>query len=302
MKIGLLDVDGHNFPNFALLKIAGYYKQVGGVKYEMVMPFEEYDKVFASKVFTFTEDFNPYEINAKEIIKGGTGYDIKSKLPNEIEKSTVMDYSIYPKYNFSLQRFSDGCIRNCPFCLVREKEGYIKPVEPVELNPRSEYIYVLDNNFFANPKWRSAVKYLQEKKQPVMLSGVDVRIMDEEQAYALNTLKLKSGVHIAWDLPKIDLTERLQAMVKHVKAWKITCYVLVGFNSTLEEDLSRIYTLRRLGIKPFVQPYRDYENKRKPKQYEKDLARWANRSWLLKSMDFEDYSPRKGFKCGSYLK
>lgn len=140
MKIGLLDVDGHNFPNFALLKIAGYYRQTGWVNYEMVMPFERYDKVFASKVFTFTEDFNPYEINAEEIIKGGTGYDIKNRLPKEVEISTAMDYSIYPKYSFSLQRFSDGCIRDCPFCLVRQKEGYIKPVEPVGLT-RKEYIF-----------------------------------------------------------------------------------------------------------------------------------------------------------------
>ena len=53
---------------------------------------------------------------------------------------------------FSLQFFSRGCIRKCPFCLVREKEGYIQTVEPVELNPKGKWIEVLDNNFFANPQ------------------------------------------------------------------------------------------------------------------------------------------------------
>lgn len=83
---------------------------------------------------------------------------------------------------------------------------------------------------------------------------------------------------------------------------KITCYVLVGFNSTIEQDLFRLNTLKSLGITPFVQPYRDFVNKRKPKQYELDLARWANRMWLFKSLDFADFSPRKGFKCDYYLK
>ena len=90
-------------------------------------------------------------------------------------------------------------------------------------------------------------------------------------------------------------------MTKWVKPYKITCYVLVGFNSTTEQDLFRLNTLKRFGITPFVQPYRDFENKRKPTQYELDLARWANKRWLFKSMGFEDYSPRKGFTCKKYI-
>lgn len=215
---------------------------------------------------------------------------------------TGLDYSIYPQYDFSVQFFSRGCIRKCPFCLVNKKEGYIHPVEPMELNPKGKWIEVLDNNFFANPEWRTAVKYLQEKKQPVKFHGVDVRIMDEEQAYWLNNLKLKNGVHIAWDLPQIDLTDRLKAMTKYIKPYKIVCYVLVGFNSTIEQDMFRLKTLKKLGIYPFVQAFRDYKNNRKPTQYEKDVARWANRAWLFKAMDFEDFEPRKGFKCSEYFK
>ena len=126
--------------------------------------------------------------------------------------------------------------------------------------------------------------------------------MDEEQAWWLNKLKLKTGVHIAWDLPQLDLTDRLKAMVKYIPPYKITCYVLVGFNSTIEQDLNRVYTLRNLGITPFVQPYRDFENKRTPTQYEKDLARWVNQRVAFKLCDFEDFEPRKGFRCGEYLK
>ena len=186
--------------------------------------------------------------------------------------------------------------------MVHDKEGKIYPVEPMELNPNGQWIEVLDNNFFANPEWREAVDHLRKCNQPVKFHGVDVRIMDEEQAYALNSLRLKNGVHIAWDLPQIDLTERLEAMTKYIKAYKIVCYVLVGFNSTREQDLFRLRTLKRLGIYPFVQAFRDYENQRKPSQYEKDIARWANRAWLFKAMDFLDFEPRKGFKCAEYFK
>lgn len=239
----------------------------------------------------------PYDC---EVLKGGTGYDIKSKLPDEIEQITEIDYSIYPQYNFSIEFFSRGCIRHCPFCLVNEKEGKIHPVKPTSLNPNGEWIEVLDNNFFANPNWKEAVDFLMKTGQKVNLHGVDVRIMNEEQAYWLNKMKLKTNVHIAWDLPQVDLTKKLESVVKYIKPYKLTCYVLIGFNSTMEQDLYRLHRLKELGILPFVQPYRDFENKRTPSQYELDLARWANRAWLFKSTDFKDFEPRKGFKCIEY--
>ena len=299
MQIGLIDVDGHNFPNIALMKIAGWHKAQGD-DVEWANAFFHYDKVYMSKIFTFSpDDLTTYD--ADEVIRGGTGYDVKSQLPEPIDKWLKPDYSIYPQHHFSIQFYSRGCIRHCPFCLVRDKEGYIHPVEPMELNPKGEWIEVLDNNFFANPEWRWASDHLFAQKQPVIFHGVDVRIMTEEMAWHLNRLKLKGKIHIAWDLPQIDLTERIKAMLTHVKAHKITCYVLIGFNSTIEQDLHRLRTLKSLGVTPFVQPYRDFENERKPTQYELDLARWANRMPLFKTMDFADFMPRKGFKCSKYL-
>lgn len=301
-QIGLIDCDSHNFPNLALMKLSSWHK-LHGDNVEWAIPLMgNYDRIYASKIFTFSPDFNPLEYNTKELIKGGTGYDIKKRLPKEIDQHLGLDYSIYPQYPFSIQFFSRGCIRHCPFCLVHEKEGYIYPVEPMQLNPKGKWIEVLDNNFFANPEWKSAIDYLLSQKQPVQLHGVDIRIMDEEQAYWLNRLRLKNGIHIAWDLPKIDLTERLQSITKYIKPYKITCYVLVGFNSSKEQDLYRLNTLKRFGIRPFVQPYRDYSSNRIPTQYEKDLQRWANRQWLFKTIDFGDYEPRKGFRCSEYLK
>lgn len=300
MKIGLIDIDGHNFPNFALMKSSAYYKAKGELV-EWATPFNRYDKVMASKVFTFTPDFNYFTLQADVIEKGGTGYDIAKLLPVEIDGSTLMDYSIYPQYNFSLQFFSRGCIRKCPFCLVREKEGYIQSVRPVDMNPKGEWIEVLDNNFFANPEWKDAMNYLLKQGQKVNLHGVDVRIMNEEQAFYLNKLKLKRRIHIAWDLPEIDLTDKLKEVTKYIKPCNLSCYVLIGFNSTVEQDMYRLSRLKELGISPFVQPYRDFSNDRTPTLYEKDVARWANKHQLFKSCDFSDFSPRKGFKCKYHL-
>lgn len=299
MKIGLIDVDGHNFPNVALMKIASWHRQQGDTV-EWVNGLEPYDRIYKSKVFTFTPD-DDFAYQCPDIRKGGTGYDIKSRLPEEIDKHTGLAYDLYPQHKFSVQFYSRGCIRHCPFCLVHDKEGAIHAVEPIEWNPNAEWIEVLDNNFFAGPKWREAVEDLRKQNLPVKFHGVDIRIMDEEQAAALNTLKLKGYVHIAWDLPQLDLTPQLEAITKYIKPYKIACYVLVGFNSTIEQDLFRLNTLKRLGILPFVQPFRDYTNKRKPTQYEKDLGRWANRAWLFKTMDFADYEPRKGFRCKEYF-
>ena len=136
-RIGLIDVDSHNYPNLALMRLSAWHKANGDVV-EWANPlFGKYDRVYASKLFTFTpDDATPWDC---EVIKGGTGYDVKSRLPIEVERSTAMDYSLYPQYDFSVQFFSRGCIRHCPFCLVHDKEGAIHPVEPLQLNPRGKH-------------------------------------------------------------------------------------------------------------------------------------------------------------------
>lgn len=299
MNIGLIDVDGHHFPNVALMKIASYYRERGH-NVEWALPiFGRYTKIYASKIFTFSDEFNRLEYNAGEFICGGTGYDIKSKLPEEIDAHTGLAYDLY-NCRFSVQFYSRGCIRKCPFCLVREKEGYITTVKPLEWNPNAKWIEVLDNNFFANPQWRKAIDNLRQQRIPVKFHGVDIRIMNKEQAETIGSLKLKNGVHVAWDLPNLDLTAQLEMANKYLKN-KLVCYVLIGYNTTPDYDLYRLRTLKKLDILPFVQPYRDYYNKKIPSQYERDLARWANRPWLFKTMDFTDYRPRKGFQCSEYF-
>lgn len=110
MNIGILAVDS-NFPNLALMKISAYHKARGD-QVEWYNPLCEYDKVYTAKVFTFTPDYN-YYINANQIEKGGTGYDIEKVLPVEVDRLQP-DYSIYNiNSNLSYGFLTRGCPNRC---------------------------------------------------------------------------------------------------------------------------------------------------------------------------------------------
>ena len=267
-------------PIIPLMKISSYHKAKGD-KVEWYNSFFKYDKVYVSKIFNFTDDFQ-YPINADQVLKGGTGYNLKNTLPNQIEKCQP-DYSIYPNCDYSMQMFSRGCIRNCPFCVVQDKEGKIKPIKPMKLNPNGEHIEVLDNNFFANPEWEKAVNKLLEWEQPVNFHGIDVRILTEKQANYLNKLNHLKQIHIAWDNPKKDLLPKLKQITNWIKPYKLMCYVLIGYWSSEEEDLYRVRKLDEIGIDPFVMPYN------KSDEYQRNFARWVNHKAVFRSCSWDEY-------------
>lgn len=197
MRVALYNLEPKIF-NSAMMQVSQYYKQRGDeVCIYSPLFHSSYDKVYAFSLFDFTDK----GYCTDDMIKGGTGFDISSRLPREIEDCDL-DYSIFPNCDYSIIWFSRGCFRNCPFCVVREKEGYIHSVKPKNLNPNGKYIKVMDNNFFGNPKWREAVQQLQEWKQPIDMQGFDIRIFDEEQGEALTQLKHYKSFKFAWDNPR----------------------------------------------------------------------------------------------------
>jgi hypothetical protein len=111
--------------------------------------------------------------------------------------------------------------------------------------------------------------------------------LDEEQCSALNSLKHRKQIHIAWDNPKEKIDEYIERVLKWIKPYKFMCYVLVGFDSTQKQDLYRIERLRELKVDPYVMPY-------VLNNYTRDLRRWCNRKALFKSCRFEDYDRKKG--------
>ena len=277
-KIGLYNLEP-KIVNTAMMKVSKYHKDKGD-SVEIYNHFLKgsYDKVYAFSIFDFTDK----GYVTKDMICGGTGFDIGSKLPEEIEECDY-DWSLYPKCDFSLIWFSRGCLRNCPFCVVRQKGGFIHSVDPKNLNPNGKYIKILDNNFFANPKWKEAIKKIKEWNQKVDFNGVDARILNKEMAKALNSLKHEKQIKIAWDNPKDNLIPKLKEVIKIIKPYKLMCYVLIGYLSKPEEDLYRVEELRKLGIDPFVMPFN------KKDKYQRRFARWVNMKAIFKSVKWENY-------------
>lgn len=277
-RIGLIDIESKIF-NTVYMQIAQYHRNRGDIV-EWWTPLEDhlFDYVYCSSLFDYTDK---REVPDRAIC-GGTGFDVSSKLPVDIE-SCDLDYSIYPKCRKSFIRFSTGCFRNCSFCVVHEKEGSLKPCKPKSLNPNGKYIVVNDNNFSGNPEWEVAIEWLVKKKQPVDIQGLDVHLMTRDMCHKLCFLKHKKQMKIAWDDPRENPIQAMCGVLSIIPSWMLMCYVLIGYWSTESEDLYRVMTLKALGIDPFVMPYN------KKDLYQKRFARWVNHKAIFKSVKWEDY-------------
>lgn len=312
MNIGLIDVDGHNFPNLALMRISAFYKRGGHTVewYQPPMLQPWYDIVYASKVFSdaYSPDFDWASVtNAGEIRKGGTGYCIsldengrevfdQSKnvsLPPEIEKM-FPDYSIYPDIPFAVSMTSRGCPRGCSFCHVAAKEGKcaVKVANVSDFwtpDTGKKEIKVLDPNITACREKRDLMRQYRETGCWIdFTQGIDIRLTTEADVEDINGMKIKR-LHFAWDNPKDKLEEKFRMFAE---LWRVkdhtrkTVYCLTNFDSTMEENLYRIYTLRDLGYDPYVMVY----NKPSAPKEIRDLQRWVNNKIIFgKCKRFEDY-------------
>lgn len=305
MKIGLIDVDGHNFPNLPLMKLSAYHKANGdSVEWYEPLFSGHMDIVYVSKIFSFTPDYQ-YFIDADVVVKGGTGYFYPSggeKLPDEIEHA-YPDYSIYfdkiPEVRNTAYGFlTRGCPRGCDFCIVGEKEGKcsVKVADLSEFWKGQKNIVLLDPNMFACREWENLSQQLIDSGAWVDFSqGCDIRIMTDKKAEYIKRMKIKQ-IHFAWD--RYEDKEIIIPKFRHFKeivGWeyqKLGVYVLCNFNTSFEQDLERIYTLRDLGYNPFVMLY----NKETiPKGHRlKRLQRWVNNRIVFRTCErFEDFDTRK---------
>lgn len=301
MRVALIDVDGHNFPSLPLMKLSAHHKQLGDTV-EWYDPLTAWmkppDRVYMSKVFTFTEDYY-HPVCGKEIIRGGTGYDYPNggqSLLKEIEH-IYPDYSLYPDlckdtaYGF----LTRGCPRGCDFCIVGKKEGRAsrKVADLSEFWNGQKNIVLLDPNMFACPEWKDMSQQLIESNAYIDFSqGCDIRVMTDEKAEYLKKMKIKQ-IHFAWDrYEDKDMIVPKFGKFKEITGWdkrKMTVYILCGFNSTFEQDLERVYTLRNLGYSPYVMIYDKYKLKKKDPL--KRLQRWVNSRFAFAACErFEDYT------------
>ena len=288
MKIGLYNLEPA-IVNTAMMQVSTYHKLNNEDVYIYSPLFhDEYDKIYAFSIFDYTDKGYVRD----DMITGGTGFDIKSKLPVEITKCEY-DWSLYPDCDYSILWFSRGCIRNCPFCVVREKEGYIHSVEPLNLNPNGEYVKVMDNNFFANPNWKDSVDYLLALDQKIDMQGFDIRIFNENQGEALSQLKHHKAFKFAWDNPKDNIDDKIELLLDYIKPSNLMCYVLIGYWSSPMEDYQRVMHLwDEYKIHSFVMPYDKFN------RYQKDFSRWVNNKIEFKSCTWEECQEKMGRNYG----
>ena len=311
MNIGLIDVDSHNFPNLPLMKISAYHKAKGDhVEWYDPMFSGHLDKVNVAKVFSFTPDYE-YHIDADEVVYGGSGYCIslvngkevvdKSKdkdLPSEIEH-IYPDYSLYGITDTAYGFLSRGCPRGCNFCHVEAKEGR-RSYKVADLNEfwnGQKNIVLCDPNILACREWKDLLQQLIDSKAWVDFNqGLDIRLMTEEKAEMLKQIKTKE-LHFAWDryqdkdkiLPKFKMFKDITG----IRERDLVVYVLCNFDTTLEQDLERIYTLREMGYWAYVMLY---DKDHIPKGHIlRKLQRWVNNRIVFASCPtFEEYQRRKG--------
>jgi hypothetical protein len=292
MKIGLYDVDS-KIPNLALMKLARFHRERGdSVDWFSPLWSATFDKVYASKIFDYS-DGSLLDPGQMEI--GGTGWDKTLTLPPEIE-ALQPDYSLYG-YPHSIGFTMRGCRFRCKFCVVPEKEGQPKAnntIGEIWQQRDSDFVVLLDNDFFGNPEWAARIAELCRHDLLVSFSqGLNIRIITDEQAAALASVRFrnlsggKKQVHFAWDQWGKG-TEKLidegfaRVVAAGIKPHQMAFFVLIGWHTTEAQDLYRIDKLHGLGADVFVMPF----DRADP--YQKALARWNNRH-LWRSVPWRDY-------------
>jgi hypothetical protein len=245
MIISLLtDAPKHNL---ALMKLSTYYKQRGG-KVHLNKPLWPADKRYASILF----DWNVKKFIADEY--GGPGYNFE---PLNIDCRP--DYSLYG-LDFSLGFTYRYCPRNCGFCKVTkmEKDKNHKSIWDFHL-PRFKKICLLNNNTFFDPYWRETFEEIWDAKLIVRdENGYDLRLVDEEKAIFLKKTQWDHGPKFAWDRME-DEKEILKGFeeINRVGFKGCTIYVLIGYNTTLDQDIYRCQKIHDLGHNPFPMIYKE---------------------------------------------
>lgn len=319
MRIALIDVDGHNFPNLPLMKLSAWHKQQGDTVewYEPLFHSigEPFDKAYMSKVFSeeYTPDY-PYYVNAKEIIKGGTGYCISVvdgkevfderknfDLPYEVEH-IYPDYDLYPQYtkNTAYGFLTRGCCNNCSFCIVSQKEGKCshKVADLSEFWRGQKNIKLLDPNLLACKDHMELLQQLADSGAKVdFTQGLDARFINERNVEILKQINI-SMLHFAFDFMKNEkrIIEGLKIAKEalEISERNAIVYMLTNYDTTIEQDLYRIEKIKEVGFQPDVRIYR--KETLPDRHILRDLQRWCNNRFLYHSCEFMDYVPRSDGK------
>jgi len=292
-KILLIDIDS-KMPNLALKKIEKYHLDKNNqVIWNFPLSQKDCDAIYVSCIFDWNKNKAKEWEGIAEI--GGTGYSLDICLPTEIE-------NIKPHINLGFT--TRGCIRNCPFCVVPKKEGKTRIVgDLLDLwDGKSKDIMLMDNNILALPEhFRLICEQAQKNRIRIDFNqGLDHRLLNKDIVSILKQTPHKE-YRFSWD--NINSEQTVLNAINLLKENGINhsmWYCLVGFNTTPEEDIYRLNTLKELKQDVYVQRYK---YKKDYSQFYIALARWGNQHHIFKSMSFEEFCKRSYYfrckKCGS---
>ncbi len=280
MNVLIINIDS-KLPNLALEKIEIYHRNKGdAIEFDSNLFLNWANKIYVSCIFTKNRHkcLNYERYNAKI---GGTGYDCDITLPEEIE-------SIKPKMNIGFT--TRGCIRKCEFCFVPKKEGSLRIEGDLYdvWDGKSKEVVLMDNNILGLPEHFNLI-CTQAKKENVRIDfnqGLDIRLVNDEIAYTLSKTKMKD-IRFALDYPQlIPLFEKkLKILRKHLPTYHFFVYVLVGFNTTWDQDMERLEFLKINNCRPYLMRH---ENITGNDNYIR-LAEWVNTIHVMRNYTFDEY-------------
>ena len=284
--IALHDADKTTFPNLALMKLSAACKRLGK-NTELWREGGTYEKVFSSKVFTFTADTAPSGAQL-----GGYGRGVKTKLPDAVEH-ICPDYELYG-IDYSLGFLTRGCPNKCSWCFVPEKEGDIVAHADYTEFVRHDKVVFMDNNVLACDHGIDQIDKLGKTNIKVDFNqGLDARRIDNSVASRLSKLSWLAPLRLACDSQ--SAMEPVRKAVENLRWHNTTprqyfCYVLC---KDVEESLDRIKFLKGIYVDPFAQPFIPMDGSA-PSRELRRLARWVNTKALFKNMSWEDYKSERG--------
>lgn len=317
MRVGIIDFDSKQV-NLAAMKLSAFHKAQGDTVVLNPTSPAQIDKTYCSVLFSWNREAALRLADVyPNIVFGGTGFDLVTTLPAEVE-AMQPDYNLYSVsviegrikgimtrekrlekaqviVNAGVGRSASGCPNDCGFCIVPKKEGKLRQVAELSslINPRSNVVTLLDNNITADP---DCISKLHEARDRGLIlditSGVDVRLMTPE--IALAGVKHLRSIHYAWDQigHERSVSEGITLLSKSVSKWRHLCFVLTGFDTTFEEDNHRVRRLTELGVDAYIMTYKGQGGVVDPFEALrlKHFARWINGRIFKKCPDFNDYT------------
>ncbi len=289
MKIALINIDS-KIPNLALMKISAFHKAQGD-SVSWFNAFEQYDKVYSSKVFSYSKDYDYYP---DDVIKGGSGYISNDTILQDEIEHTCPDYSLYPNMDYSMGFITRGCIRSCNFCIVPKKEGMIRENANIDEFVRHKNLVCLDNNVLASDFGLKQIEKIIDRKIKVDFNqGLDARIIagNPDITKLLSRVKWLKPLRMAFD--NIGESESIIKTVKLLRKYntkpnKFSCYLLVRNN--IEDAKKRVEILNKLNIDIFTQPFLDTQSTGyQVTKEQRDFVSWVNQKKLFKTMTYENY-------------